>query len=318
MSLKNENSQSNTTIGMKPLLKWVGGKTQILEKLFTHFPISIHNYYEPFLGGGSVLIELLERRRKNAMTVLGEIFASDKNPVIIHFFQHVQTCPEELWDAVLLLKERYEGCDELQNEKKKRTKLVVTEETATLSKEHFYYYCRDLFNKEPYGTLQKSAYFLFLNKTCFRGVYREGPNGFNVPFGNNKNPEIISREHLMKISELIQGVHFESKDVVELQEEKYHSDDFIYLDPPYVPEDEKKSFENYTSDGFAKEKTQLLFDWCKSLKERNIKFLMSNSFTHPIKEAFNNDERFTIEQIKCKRTIHSKNPSSTTIEIFIY
>ena len=183
---------------------------------------------------------------------------------------------------------------------------------AKTSQESYFYWIRTSFNKltiEQKRTPLGSAYFIFLNKTCFRGVYREGPNGFNVPFGHYNNPEIINEEHLNKISELIKDVNFiHSK--FETSFENINEEDFIYLDPPYAPENEK-SFVGYTSDGFNLEQHNLLFTKCK-----DYKFLMSNADVELVKNNFT-DERFTTQIISCKRSINSKKPDAKTNEVLI-
>jgi DNA adenine methylase len=165
---------------------------------------------------------------------------------------------------------------------------------------------RKLYNSITDKTsIRASSLFVFLNKTCFRGLYRVGPNGFNVPFGNNRNPEIINLQHLKQIHELIQGVVFNCCDFTTALNRVEHGD-FVYLDPPYIPVT-KTSFVGYTPDGFDKHETLL-----DILENANYGFLMSNSDSEIIKNRFTNYENVT-----AKRNINSKNPGSVVREILV-
>jgi DNA adenine methylase len=161
-----------------------------------------------------------------------------------------------------------------------------------------------------------SAMFIFLNKTCFRGIYRVGPNGFNVPYGNYNNPEIINKEHFDKIHCLIQNVIFDCIDYRETMDIKnIDKDDFLYLDPPYAPE-KKTSFVGYTENGFTIENHTKLFHFIHILTENNIKCILSNSDVELVRENFIK-EKYSIESLLCKRKINSKKPNSKSKEVII-
>jgi DNA adenine methylase len=212
-------------------------------------------------------------------------------------------------DDVKITKKDETKMKKSKTEKNRKPKTI---EEAKSSKESYYYWIRNIFNdmtQDEQNQPNGSAYFIFLNKTCFRGMYREGPNGFNVPFGNYKSPEIINEEHLKNISNLIKNVEFIHSDFEDsFKTIKKH--DFIYADPPYVPEN-AKSFVGYTSDGFNLAKHKILFDLCKKHN-----FVMSNSDTDLVKNSFSNPI-YTIEIISCKRSINSKKPNSKTNEVLI-
>ena len=159
-----------------------------------------------------------------------------------------------------------------------------------------------------------SAILLFLNKTCFRGVYREGPHGFNVPFGHYKNPGVLEEEHIKDVSDLIKDVVFRVEPFREsLQRVK--AGDFVYMDPPYAPVNDT-SFVKYNVDGFGLEEHNSLFGWCRDLHKKKVLFVMSNADVPLVKEAFSGPV-YHIESILCRRAIHSKNPESTVNEVLI-
>ncbi len=307
---------------IKPIIKWVGGKTQIIDKIMEKFPREINNYHELFLGGGSVLIALLESNESNIINISGSINAYDINKTLIHMYINIRDRPLELYQYIKKLKYHYNKVN--INNGGTRKPLHINEIT---SKESFYYWTRYKFNKlKDKTTVRGSALFIFLNKTCFRGVYREGPKGFNVPFGNNKNPEIINKQHIIKLSELIKNVNFYHMDFEQsfnIVQSTFNSNinnnqkfDFIYLDPPYAPIN-STSFVNYTSDGFNFDKHKKLFELTRNIASKNCKFIMSNADTELVRQEFNNS-KYKIITILCKRAINSKNPESKVNEVLIY
>jgi DNA adenine methylase len=173
-----------------------------------------------------------------------------------------------------------------------------------------YYENRTIFNnitKSETLSVKTSALFLYLNKTCFRGLYREGPNGMNVSFGHYKNPKFCDEDHLRKCSQAIKNVEFSS-----LPYEKFlvniGENDFVYLDPPYTPET-ATSFTKYNAQDFLDHDT--LFAFVKKLP----RFSMSNSKATSVLNAFS--KMYTIRTISCPRAINSKNPGSKIDEIII-
>ncbi len=289
----------------KPFLKWVGGKTQILDEVLDLFPTTIQNYHEPFLGGGSVLLGMLSRNIK----VTGTIYASDLNSNLIGLYKNIQLCPDTLISEVKKLQTVFESITGVEVNRK-----PTTIEEARTSKESYYYWIRTRFNsftKEDRTKPEGSAMMLFLNKTCFRGVYREGPHGFNVPYGNYKNPTILEEDHIRQVSDLIKDVVFTCCSFTDSLK-KVKKGDFVYLDPPYAPET-KTSFVSYTSDGFGLEQHNQLFN---TIKELDTKFLMSNADVTLVKEAFPSPD-YKTKSIVCRRAIHSKNPESKTLEVLI-
>lgn len=291
----------------KPFLKWVGGKTQIIDTIISKIPKDINNYHELFLGGGSVLLAVLSLQKQNKITIKNKIYAYDINRVLIRVYKDIQTNKDELYKYIEYYINEY---DNITGNKVNRK--ATTIEEAKTSKESYYYWIRNKYNQIDKETVECSALFMFINKTCFRGMYREGPNGYNVPYGHyKKTPTIITKENLNYISELIQEVEFidsrfedSIKDITD--------DDFVYLDPPYAPENDK-SFVGYVADGFSLEMHNSLFDSIKELK--NIKFVMSNANVELVTDNFID---YKCENIIARRAIHSKNPGATSKEVIIY
>ena len=290
----------------KPILKWVGGKTQIIDLIMNKIPTRINNYREIFVGGGSILFGILKLIQQEAIVVDGEIFAYDLNEGLIGMYNNIKHNPTELYENVKVYIDEYNSCQKLEINRKPENK-----EEALMNKENYYYWIRQQFNNiEEKTSIEYSAMFIFLNKTNFRGVYREGPNGYNVPYGNYKNPKILELGHLLEIHDLIQNVNFECKgyqeSIIECLE-----DDFLYLDPPYVPE-KQTSFVKYNINGFNQENHLELFTMIK--ERQDIRWLMSNSDVPLIHEHFT---EYIIEVIETKRSINSKKPGSKTNEVLI-
>jgi DNA adenine methylase len=299
------------TTKIKPFLKWVGGKTQIIDKLMLEFPKEINNYYEPFLGGGSVLLALLIAIKNCKIKLNGQIFVSDVNEPLIYVYKNIQNNYEELF---IILKEIIDDYNNSGNSEIINRKPLNIEE-AKLNKENYYYWIRSLYNKlsiEEKKSIYASALFIFLNKTCFRGLFRTGSNGFNVPYGNYKNPEIINKNHLEEIHNLIKDVIFNSYDF-ELALINVQDNDFIYFDPPYAPET-TTSFVGYTDKGFLLNKHMKLFEMINYLNKRKIKFILSNADVTLVKDNFKDYEIISIE---CKRSINAKKPNAKTNELLI-
>lgn len=304
---------SNTKIHFpKPILKWVGGKTQILDKLIPEFPVEINNYHEVFLGGGSVLFALLSYVKSGKIKVSGHIYAYDLNEPLMYVYKNIQAQPDAVYEALRAIVAEFNACG---NGDIHRAPTTIAE--AILAKENYYYWSRSLYNKldlTDKKSIFGTALFIFLNKTCFRGVFRIGPNGFNVPYGHYNHPEIINKEHLEEIHHLIQGVLFECSDF-NTSLAATEPNDFVYLDPPYAPET-PKSFVGYTANGFNLETHHCLFECIDRLTDTNKKIMLSNADVPLVRKHFT-DEKYNTLALLCKRSIHSKQPGSKAKEVII-
>lgn len=291
----------------KPFLKWVGGKTQIIDKIISKIPKEMGNYYEPFLGGGSVLFAILSLQKQKKIMIKNKIYASDINYSLINVYKNIQNNKEELYKIINLYINEYDSIDGYIINRN-----PTSIEEAKTSKESYYYWIRNKYNNIEKNTIECSALFMFINKTCFRGMYREGPNGYNVPYGHyKKTPTIISKIDLDYISNLIKDVEFRHCSFTESLK-NIKDGDFIYVDPPYAPEN-SKSFVKYVADGFNLQSHILLFNEIK--KNKNIKFVMSNA---KVDLVIDNFKEYNCEDIIARRAINSKKPGSTTTEVIIY
>lgn len=251
------------------LVKWAGGKKQLLEQFKSIFPKKIEKYFEPFVGGGSVAFHLLKNRPeiKNA-------YLSDINKELMTTYNVVKSNVEELIEL-------------LKDYKKKHNK-------------EFYYEMRKK-NTNELNPVQLAARFIYLNKTCFNGLYRVNSKGiFNVPMGSYKNPEICNEKDLREISKLLQKDDLICIPFHEAVKEA-KKEDFIYFDPPYHPL-KKDSFTTYTQDKFLEKEQEKLAEVFKELDKRGCNVMLSNNDTEFIKNLY---KGYNIRFVKANRMINS-------------
>lgn len=278
---------------IKPFVKWAGGKGSLLNQLNNYYPLELKNgeiecYIEPFIGGGAVLIDILQNYR------VKEAYAFDINLDLINSYNIIKNNVDELISNLKLLEKEY-----LSLEKDDR-------------KEYFYN-IRKQYNSyrliKDKMSSQKATEFIFLNRTCFNGLYRVNKNGdFNVPMGNYKNPTICDEENLKALSELIKNVNFEYGDYKTSQ--KYiKKNTFVYFDPPYRPLNVTSGFTSYTKEDFDDENQKELALFYKELNNNNVKVMLSNSNPKNTNKEdcfFENIYKgFNINEVYAKRMINA-------------
>lgn len=269
-------SQTNVS-KFQPFVKWVGGKRGLLSQIIPLIPKEFNNYFEPFVGGGAMFFEL----HSTGLLKNKNIYLFDINTELINTYNVVKFNPIEL-------------VKELSSFKDKHTK------------EH-YYEVRAWDREEDFlqrSDIQRAARFIYLNKTCFNGLYRVNKkNQHNVPIGSYKNPNICDTQVIYSASEALQDatiLNTSYKDVL-----KYATkDDFVYFDPPYYPLEGSPSFTSYSEVDFLDKEQKELFEVFRKLDKKGCKVTHSNSDTDFIKELYGD---FEIQNIQANRFINSKS-----------
>lgn len=310
----------NSVKTVSPVIKWVGGKTQSLPHIVSHIPKKIHNYYELFIGGGSVFMELMNMSNRGDIQISGTMYLNDINPVLIAMYQNIKHDVNRFIQELDILETQYYN-SEMTPKPDSRAVIKIdlshgADHYASQGKSHLYYYYRALYNSNTIDMFTKTVIFVFLNKTCFRGIYREGKNGFNVPFGNYKSPVICNKDNIITLSTNLNSFNteFTSTDFASVIEPgRLNMYDFVYLDPPYFPV-ETTSFVAYNNTGFTQHDQLRLKVLCDSLVERKISMIQSNSMCGHIRSLYTG---YNITTISSKRRVNSKNPSDTTTEVLI-
>lgn len=252
-----------------PFLKWVGGKRQLMNEIEPLLPNKISTYYEPFIGGGAVF---LNQQPKKAVI-------NDYNTELINVYEVVRDNVEEL-----------------------------IEDLATHENESEYFYKIRVQDREKgfeeLSPLKRASRVIYLNKTCFNGLYRVNSSGeFNTPFGRYKSPNIVNEPVLRAVSKYLQSNNIElvSGDFEDALKGARRGA-FVYLDPPYDPLSKSSNFTGYVEGGFGSEQQERLRDVCIKLDQKGVNFLLSNSATPFIKDLYND---FEIIEVGAKRHINS-------------
>ena len=290
--MKNFSLFEKDKIECKPFIKWVGGKGQLLSEINKLYPVelgkNINKYAEIFVGGGAVLFDILSKYK------LDEVYISDKNLELINTYKSIRDNVDILIKSLKGIEEQYIPLD---NENRK----------------DYYYKKREEYNSlkinSEVNNIEKAILFIFLNKTCFNGLYRVNKKGkFNVPMGAYKKPKICDEENLKNVSLTLRNVKIVYADYKE--SEKFIDDKtFVYIDPPYRPLNITSSFTSYTENDFNDKEQIELAEYINVLNKKGAKIVISNS------DPKNNDiddnffdklyKNYNINRVKATRMLNS-------------
>jgi len=256
------------TASAAPILKWAGGKRRLLKQYAPYFPPieKINHYYEPFMGSAAVFLHL----QPECATL------SDRNARLIEVYQTVQ---QDVEGVIVALQPHKNESD--------------------------YYYQIRAQEPETLTAVQRTARLIFLNKTCYNGLYRENRSGqFNVPFGRYHNPTICDEKRLRNVSYLLQDVELLAVDFDEVIADAQPGD-FVYFDPPYVPLNKTSNFTDYDQHGFNDDAHRRLAEAVAQLTDDGVNVMLSNSSADLVYELYDNG-RYTLHEISARRNINSK------------
>ncbi len=277
----------------KPFLKWAGGKSQLINVIETALPEKLKSlknftYVEPFIGSGAVLLRVLQHYPNIKKAIINDI-----NIDLVKAYISIKKEPGLIINQLDVIQKKYFS---LKNEAEK--KLYFLEK-------------RDNFNARNLNDINNSALLIFLNKTCFNGLYRVNSNNkFNVPFGRYENPKICDEENIIAVNKLLQKVKILHGDYTETLKH-ITGESFFYFDPPYKPISKTSSFNKYAKESFDDEEQKRLKTFCDTLSAKKIMWLLSNSDTknnnaedHFFDELYKGDSIF-INRVKARRSINS-------------
>lgn len=275
----------------KPFIKWVGGKSQLINSIAETLPVHFQSssdltYIEPFVGGGAVLFWLLQSYPNIKKAVINDI-----NPDLTTAYKTIKNNPKALISELNLIQQEYLGLEE------------------NIRKD-FFLKMRLRFNTKSLDPIENTAIFIFLNRTCFNGLYRVNSKGlFNVPFGKYANPKICDEETIYADSELLQKVDILTGDFADTL--KYANGEcFFYFDPPYKPLSETSSFNSYAKESFNDYEQIRLGNFCKQIDELGHKFILSNSDVkgkNPEDDFFDDLYKlFDIKRVYASRMVNAK------------
>ena len=273
----------------KPFVKWVGGKTQLLDEIRKYYPSQVDKYCEPFVGGGAVLFDVLAKCHPK------DVLINDINGELINTYNQIKRNCNGLIDTLAELQEKYWGSSPEEN---KALYFEKRERFNTLK-----------VNGNKKENLEKGALFIFLNKTCFNGLFRVNSKGlFNVPFNNAKKPLLCDAENLKACSQLLKkvkmsvGNYSQCKDFID-------SKTFVYIDPPYRPLTETAAFTSYNENGFGDKEQVELAKFIKAISKRKALVVTSNSDPKNVREDDNFFDKlyqkFSIKRVSASRMINS-------------
>jgi len=280
-------------VEVKPFIKWAGGKGQLLEHLSALLPKDFSErmdvvYVEPFVGGGAMLFHMLATYPNIKKAII-----NDLNSDLITTYKVIKERPEELIAILRVMQDEYRSC---KNEAERK---------------EYYLGKRERYNSREAKDVEVAALFIFINRTCFNGLYRVNSKGkYNVPFGKAKKPLICDEETIMMDSRLLQKVEILNGDFEGVEKCVERGGAFFYFDPPYRPLTQTASFTAYSKDGFGDDQQKRLAEFCRRLDASGHQWLLSNSDPHnsnPDDMFFEEIYKgFDINRVSASRMINSK------------
>lgn len=281
----------------KPFLKWAGGKTQVLSIICQKIPYrekDIFIFIEPFVGSGAVLFDVLQKYPNIKKAVINDI-----NTDLMNTYNVIKNNVHKLIKELKKYQEEYYALEHnLEQEKE------------------YYYRKRDIFNNRQETDIVQATLFIFLNRTCFNGLFRvNSSNNFNVPIGRYKKPQICNEENLLLVSNLLRNVIILNDDY-EKTIEYIDTETLFYLDPPYKPLSQSSSFTSYTKNGFDDNEQIRLKDFCDQLSINKCKWILSNSDVKDYGEGNFFDELYkdyTIDRVEVRRSINADASRRNTL-----
>ena len=264
----------------KPFVKWAGGKRQLIPILNENLPKTFGTYFEPFLGGGALLFHMLIERNGQKCSI------SDLNSDLVLSYTTIRDRAESLINS-------------LKNHEKNYQK----------DSKSYYYSIRE---SNPRSQIEKTSRLIFLNRTCFNGLYRVNSKGkFNVPLGKYTNPNIVNEDNLRSVSNILQSsrVDIKCRDFEAILNDA-KKDDLVYFDPPYQPVSDTANFTGYTNKDFTYDDLARLAELCMKLNSKGCRVLLSNSNSKEVTDMFST-KPWKINKIKANRSINSNSKKRT-------
>jgi DNA adenine methylase len=268
----------------RPVLKWVGGKTQLLSEILSRFPKEFGTYHEPFVGGGAVFF--------GSTAAPAHLF--DVNGSLMDLYKQVKTNPQDLAAQILELQDTFNSL-------------------GMAERKIWFYQLREQFNTTPRGSIWRSSAFVALNKTCFNGIYRENAKGlFNVPFNHSKgHVRFLEVEALYAASSRLQSANLHESSFEKVLDFAVQGD-FVYFDPPYVPISKTASFTAYSSSGFDITLQTQLIDVAEELKSKGVSVLLSNSYVPWVIDNYS-QRGFEVTPVSARRLVAAKGSARNPV-----
>jgi DNA adenine methylase len=269
-----------------PIVKWVGGKRQLQDSILERIGDNFGTYFEPFFGGGAILFALNPAKAE----------ISDVNQGLVNLYSAIKFSPVEFMDQASQLEKKYNELNDLEK------------------KQEFFYVNRDAYNSTERVGNEQAARFLFLNKSCFNGMYRENSKGlFNVPFGKRAILNLYEAANVNAVSSSLQGVGLNLQSYAETIADA-KAGDVVYFDPPYIPLTVTSAFTSYTAEGFGMDAQVELANIFRELDSKGVRVLLSNSSAPVMNELY---EGYKLTPLSANRAISAKAPGRAKVTEYL-